>query len=221
MAEQAVVHAFAIRNGVAKPLDLDHPEEPAPDYVWVHVNLSAPPGQRWMKEHSGMPPQLVSDFLNRAEEIEIHPFGHGTLLILEDRVKDFDHDTQDVSELHVWVEPGRIITGRWRPLSAVDRLRFRCEMGTPPATVLEFLRNGWKKSPPTWSASATRCTNPSTIWRTGSSPNEFSGMAGRLGVIRREMTTLRRRVAPLRQVMPRLMTCLPARENAEYRQRPG
>ena len=211
----ALIYGFAIKQGMATPYESGDEVGPDTQYLWCHVNLASESGQHWIRNAVGLPDQLVSSLCDRNEEHGVYSYGNGLMLVLEDRLKNFNGDPLDLGPLHVWVDQKRIITARWHPLAAPDRLRFRLQVGTAPHTpvglAIELLDE--------------IITDLETISRKAVAAiddledrildNDTFGMAAELGASRRQIIRLRRQVLPLRQVISRSMTQLPAWATAE------
>lgn len=208
MEEAGLVYAFAVRGEQAVAYHPSAPAEPH-DYNWVHVNLSTEPGRQWVLRHAGLPPQLAATFLDRTEEPGLQAFGNGCLIVLEDRLKDFDQSTQEMGELRLWVERGRVVTGRWKPLAATGRLRFRCQVGTAPASAVAMVGALLEEIAADVEAIANRTRRRLDVLEDEVLENVADGIAGELGAIRREAIKLRRRVLPLRQLLGQLATAFP------------
>ena len=215
MDEVALIYGFAIKAGAAHPYHSGETVEADTDYVWYHVNLASESGLHWIKSHANLPPQLISTFCDRNEENGVYPFGSGLMIVVEDRLKMFGDDPLDLGHLHIWIEAKRIITARWHPLAAPDRLRFRLQVGLPPRTsvglVIELLEeivtdleNIGRKTLNTIDALEDRVLD-----------NESKGIAAEIGAARRQVIRLRRQVLPLRQVIARAAADLPNWATAE------
>lgn len=203
--EMGLVYAFAVAGGEARPILTDPDAARGADYVWYHVNLATEPGRRWIDDRAGLPAKLASSLADRAVEPGLYPFGNGVMLALEDRLREFDHNTQELSEIHVWVEARRVISLRWRPLAATDRLRFRLEVGKAPESATGLAIDLLAEI----AADIESLTNKTRI-RLDSIEDRVlddvaAGIAGELGAIRREAIKLRRRVLPLREVVHALV----------------
>ena len=215
MDEVALVYGFAITDGVASPNHNGAAVADDVDYVWCHVNLASESGLHWVKSHANLAAQLVSAFCDRNEENGIYSFGTGILLVVEDRLKSFGDDPLELGPLHVWVEPKRIITARWHPLAAPDRLRFRLQVGASPQSsvglaiellveIVNDLENIGRKTISTIDALEDRVLD-----------NESTGIAAEIGAARRQVIRLRRQVLPLRQIIARAAADLPHWASAE------
>ncbi|MEO5337637.1 MAG: hypothetical protein H7841_12190 [Magnetospirillum sp. WYHS-4] len=203
--DMGLVYAFSVAGGKATAILADSAAADEADYVWYHVNLATEPGRRWLDGHAGLPPQLVSSLVDRSEEPGAYPFGTGLMLVLEDRLREFDHNTQELSELHVWIEPRRVITLRWHPLSATDRLRFRLEVGGAPATAMALSIDLMGEIVTDIEGIAGRTRDRLDVLEDRVLDDVSAGIAGELGAIRREAIKLRRRILPLREVASTLV----------------
>lgn len=210
LGEAGMVYAFAVKDGKARAHRPLAGEGADFDFAWIHVNFATEPGRQWLLRHSGLPPQLASMMLDKNEDAGAQVFGSGCLIVLEDRQRDFDADGGEMAEIHVWLEPGRLITGRWKPLAATDRLRFRLQVGDAPPTasalffdlleeIVADLENFGRKVRRRFDALEDMVLD-----------DAVEGIAGELGAIRREAIKLRRRAMPLRQLFTRLQNTLPA-----------
>lgn len=210
LGEAGMVYAFAVKDGKARAHRPLAGEGADFDFSWIHVNFATEPGRQWLLRHSGLPPQLASMMLDKNEDAGAQVFGSGCLIVLEDRQRDFDADGGEMAEIHVWLEPGRLITGRWKPLAATDRLRFRLQVGDAPPTasalffdlleeIVADLENFGRKVRRRFDALEDMVLD-----------DAVEGIAGELGAIRREAIKLRRRAMPLRQLFTRLQNTLPA-----------
>lgn len=210
LGEAGMVYAFAVKDGKAqahRPL-ADGAQDA--DFVWIHVNFATEPGRQWLMRQSGLPVQLASMMLDRNEEPGAQVFGTGCLIVLEDRLRDFDADGGELAEIHVWLEQNRLITGRWKPLAATDRLRFRLEVGEAPPTAAALFFHLLEETVADLESFGRRVRRRFDALEDQVLEDAVDGVAGELGAIRREAIKLRRRAMPLRQLFARLQNTLPA-----------
>lgn len=209
--EAGIVYAFAVKDGRAtafRALAADAAARDA-DYLWIHVNLATEPGRQWVLKHSGLAPQLASTLLDRNEDVGAQVLGNGCLIILEDRLREFDAAAQDLADLHLWLAPDRLITARWRPLAATDRLRFRLEVGAAPATAAALFLALLEENIADIEAVGRKIRRRFDMLEDAVLDDELDGIAGELGAIRRDAIKLRRRAMPLRLLLARAQNALP------------
>lgn len=210
--EAGIIYAFAMRGGRATAFRPALAAEAAKDadYLWIHVNLSTEPGRQWILRHSGLAPQLASTLLDRNEELGAQVLGNGCLIVLEDRLREFDSDAQELSDLHLWLEPNRLITARWKPLAATDRLRFRLEVGAAPNTAAALFMALLEENIADIEGIGRKVRRRFDVLEDSVLDDAVDGIAGELGSIRRDAIKLRRRSMPLRLLLARLQNALPA-----------
>ena len=209
MDEVALLYGFAVKAGIPTPYHGGDPMPEFSDYIWCHVNLATEAGRHWVQSHSGLSPQLASAFCDKTEEDGVYPYGTGVLIVVEDRLKDFVHDPLDLGLLHIWIEPRRIITGRWHSLAAPDRLKFRLQVGTAPVSsfglgiellneIVTDLETMGRKVLDTVDGLEDRVLGSQT-----------TGLASEIGTVRRQIVRLRRRIVPLRQIIAKAASEMP------------
>ncbi len=211
MEEAGLIYAFAVTAGKAVPYR-PQSTQPAPqaDYVWIHVNLSTEPGRQWILRHSGLPAQLANTLLDRNEDDGAQVFGNGCAVVLEDRLREFDDDALALSELHMWLEAKRLITMRWRPLAATDKIRFRLEVGEAPKSASALFMALLEENVADIEALGRRIRRRFDLLEDQVLDDAVGGIAGELGSVRRDAIKLRRRAIPLRQLLTRLQMVMPA-----------
>ena len=207
--EAGIVYAFAVRDGQAEPFRPMTGEAADADYQWIHVNLATEPGRQWILKHSGLPPQLASTLLDRDEELGAQVFGNGCLIQLEDRQREFDAEAQQLGDLRLWLSPNRLITARWRPLAATERLRFRLQVGAAPGSASALFLALLEESIADMEAVGRKIRRRFDAVEDQVMDDELDGIAGDLGAIRRDAIKLRRRALPLRILLARLQNTLP------------
>ena len=210
LGEAGMVYAFAVKNGQAQPHRPVADGAIDADFTWIHVNFATEPGRQWLMRQSGLPAQLASMMLDKNEEPGAQVFGSGCLIVLEDRLRDFDADGGELAEIHIWLEPNRLITGRWRPLAATDRLRFRLEVGQSPPTASALFFDLLEETVADLESFGRKVRRRFDALEDEVLDDAVDGVAGELGAIRREAIKLRRRAMPLRLLFARLQNTLPA-----------
>lgn len=203
-----LVYAFAVTDGKAS-IFLPASAPPPADYLWYHVNLATEPGRQWLMRQAGLPPQLASILADRNETPETQLLGSGCLIVVEDRLKEFSGDAHQLSELRLWLEPSRLISARWRPLAATDRMRFRLEVGDAPPTASALYLDLMEEIVADTEAVGRKIRHRFDVLEDDVLDDATAGVAGELGAIRRDAIKLRRRCLPLRGLLGRLQNILP------------
>ena len=102
-------------------------------FRWVHLNLSDQRSLRWLDEEAVLPPIIHALMMKRDSHQRFAIEGDTVGLVLHDFERDFESATIGrIGGLHVALQPGLIITGRYRPLHSADIFRERLEGGHTP-----------------------------------------------------------------------------------------
>lgn len=208
-AADGIICAFVVKDDLAQMVDPSRESiDPSADYVWLHLNLATQPGRRWIMTESGLPQGLASAFLDPHLDHSVEPMRNGVLLAIEDRERALDSDLSDMTQLRVWIEPHRLISGRWRPVAAAHQIQFRLQVGKPPpnaaglaADLIESLTADMESLVRAFSHRLD--TIEDQILDGG-----IDGVAAELGAIRRDAIRTRRRAHSLRHVVVRLSEIL-------------
>lgn len=208
MSEQDGLIAAAVLDGEGGGREIGWPEietwTPDAGVLWIHLDWLGERARRWLAESSGLDPVVRQSLLQeevRPRELKV---GDAMLVVLRGVNLNPGADPEDMVGVRVWLEPNRIISLRHRRLMAVNDLREALAAGTGPKGPGEFLY-----------ALADRL-----VARMGPVIGELddqvdeleeqilvaqsSELRTRLSEIRRGAISLRRYLAPQRDVMSRL-----------------
>jgi len=107
--------------------------------LWAHLDYSEDDVRNWLYEESGLD-QTVCDAL-LAEETRPRHFLHGEGIMLSMRGVNFNpgSDPEDMVSVRVWIEPGRIISMRQRRVRSVEDLAEALESGRGPCDPGDFI----------------------------------------------------------------------------------
>jgi len=172
--------------------------------LWVHLDRRGTHTEQWLEENSGIDPLICQTLLQEEVRPRVLPLGDAMLVILRGVNLNPGADPQDMVGVRVWLEADRIISLRHRRLMAVNDLREAVEAGVGPTGPGNFLH----------------CLADRLIDRMGPVINELddrvdqledevltehsAALRSEIGEIRREAISLRRYLAPQRDVMSRL-----------------
>jgi len=111
---------------------------------WIHLDLTDPRAQGWLRDHSGIDETIVDALLDvdtRPRSV-LHP--NGVLAILRGVNLNAGEEAEDMVAIRIWLEPGRIITTRRRMLQSVRALAEEAHAGKGPTGSADFLiRLAW------------------------------------------------------------------------------
>jgi zinc transporter len=115
------------------------PPSDAP-FRWVHLNLSDVRSLRWLEDEAKLPPTIHALMLKRDSHQRFAIEGDTAGLVLHDFERGLDAESfARIAGLHVALQPGILITGRYKPLHSADIFRERLEGGQNPEDATEAL----------------------------------------------------------------------------------
>jgi len=137
-----LVFAFILDgNGGGKRLDFDrvktwHPEDGT---LWLHLDYTGHSAKQWLCDESGIDPVIVESLTT--EETRPRSLIHkgGMLLILRGVNLNPGAEPEDMISIRLWIDAGRIVTLRHRHVMAIDDIRQAVEAGSGPAGPGAFL----------------------------------------------------------------------------------
>lgn len=91
--------------------------------LWLHFNLNDTRARHWIETCDRLPPSARALFLASDPRIQTERTGKGFMGVLGDLNYEFDTDPDGFGLLRIYVDQHCVISGRRRPLKAIDRLR--------------------------------------------------------------------------------------------------
>jgi zinc transporter len=99
--------------------------------TWQHLDYSLP-GSRKRLQSEGLPLHVVNTLTRLESRPLTMPVGAGLMVILRGINRNAGADPEDMVSLRVWLEQGRIISVRQRPVKAAQTLHDDLEAGQGP-----------------------------------------------------------------------------------------
>lgn len=128
-----LIWGFDFQDGAARPVyAVAAPEDGAPAFRWLHLNLADVRIQRWIGACPLLPAQ-ARDLL-----LSLDPRPHGLAdgaaiaFVLPDIERDFDDGEPRLAPLRFALLPGLMITARLHPIRSADVLREKITAGAAP-----------------------------------------------------------------------------------------
>lgn len=172
--------------------------------AWVHLDRKAPASHEWLREHSGLPPLVVEALLQEETRPRLAAVDNGLLVILRGVNLNPGADPLDMVSIRLWMDDTRVISLRGPKLMAVQDIRDALAAGAGPRRPGEWLA--------TLAAQLTARLGPvlgdlderlDTVEEALIDTHRREYRQHLIG-IRREGITLRRYIAPQREVLARL-----------------
>jgi zinc transporter len=202
-----LLHALLLDgNGGAKPVEPAEIEtwRPEDGLLWLHLDVADKLPVRWMRATLGLD-RVVVEALNadetRPRSLNI---GDGLLAVLRGVNMNPGEDPEDMVSIRLWIERDRIVSTRRRKLLSVQDLREQLQRGTGPKTAGEFLASLIGRLADRIGGFFDAIEeNLSSIEETGSDA-DVQTRRHALAVLRRQIASVRRFVAPQRDALDRL-----------------
>jgi len=138
-----LIHAFVLDGqGGGEPLDWDGIErwQPAHGVLWVNLDYQGQDSQAWLGMRSGVDPVIRDALLDRDPRPRALAVGDSLLLILRGINLNQGAEPEDMVSVRCWIEPGRIITMRHRPVRVLKTIAADLQRGAGPRTPGQFVR---------------------------------------------------------------------------------
>lgn len=137
-----LLHALLLdRNGRAAVLEPDDIEKWRPEngVLWLHINVAENPPREWLQDTIGLEPFVVEALSADETRPRSLTLGDGLLAVLRGVNTNPGDDPEDMVSIRVWIERDRIVSTRRRKLLSVQDLEQHLEQGIGPRTSGEFL----------------------------------------------------------------------------------
>lgn len=224
---EGLVCAFLMDGeGGARPVGWDEVRRWTPEMgeIWIHLDYTDATSATYIREESGIDAIAAGGLL--AEESRPRTIEHGDAVLVTLRGVNLNpgQRPEDMISIRCWIEPRRMISTKHRSLQSVDALSERMTGPAKPKSVSELFHLL------TDQLSARVDDAVSLIDETVDELEEAAldgatasgrGIEHELGRMRRRAITLRRFLAPQREALSALQTCVGPftdRERAHFRE---
>lgn len=195
---------------------------PEQGVLWVHLERNHPEAQRWVLEHSGVEPAVAESLLAEESRPRLAVVGEALTVNLRGVNLNPGADPEDMVSLRMWLEPRRIITLRQRHLMSIQDLREALAAGRGPRDAGDFLARTAEQLIERMTPVIDDLGEAVDDLENALVDEAGGNVRGPLAEQRRRAITLRRYLAPQREVLARLQTeavpWLAARQRAELRE---
>ncbi len=108
-------------------------------FQWYHLNVLEEEARSWLKDESGISEIVIKELISEETRPRVLKDEDGILLNLRGLNLNPDSEEEDMVSLHIWIEPGRIITTRSERVFTIDDIDKSYQSGAGPRTIAEFL----------------------------------------------------------------------------------
>ncbi|RCW47741.1 zinc transporter ZntB [Halanaerobium sp. MA284_MarDTE_T2] len=108
-------------------------------FLWYHLNVGTEETRTWLKNKSGLSEIVIQELISEETRPRILKDDDGILINLRGLNFNADSDEEDMVSLHMWIEPGRIITSRSERVLTMDEIDKSYDAGAGPLSINDFL----------------------------------------------------------------------------------
>lgn len=172
--------------------------------LWVHLDRRTGQTANWLHDKSGIDPVIRETLLQEETRPRVLTLDEAMLVILRGVNLNPGADPQDMVGVRIWLEPNRIISLRHRRLMAVNDLREAIEAGTGPTGPGDLLHRLADRLIDRMGPVINELDDRVDELEDAVLAEHSTALRTKIGEIRREAISLRRYLAPQRDVMSRL-----------------
>ncbi len=190
--------------------------------LWVHLDRMGTDSQHWLLEKSGLSPIVAEALLEEETRPRIMVLDDSLFLTLRGVNLNAGADPEDMISIRLYIEANRVITVRHRPLMTIQDIQSSLEANNGPRNTGEFLtvltdRLMERMAP------VVRQLDEAIDEAEEQIIGEASyQLRSQLGILRRQVISLRRYISPQRDVVSQLylapLTWLNATQRARLRE---
>lgn len=207
--QSGLVQAFLLdRQGSGQSLSPEQISQwqPHQGLLWVHVDYTNSEAVRWLQEETGLDPVVVEALTVTDTRPRCTPFGQSLLLLLRGVNLNPGAEPDDMVSIRLWVEQNRIISTRKRQLASVQDMVSAIQQQKAPLNSGEFIVDLvdhmiWRMSDTLENYDETLATLEERILS-----HDQRDVKAELSLLRRQIITLHRYLAPQRDALARLQT---------------
>ncbi len=172
--------------------------------LWLHLDYANETVQKWLREESGLSPISCEALVADESRPRIVPSGDSLLLILRGINCNPGADPEDMVSLRMWFEENRVITMRHRRVMAIEDIHKAIESGKGPRSSSDFLATISERIADRMGDVIADIDDTVDDLEDSVLTVESDELRPRLAGIRRQSISLRRYIAPQRDVLARL-----------------
>ncbi len=172
--------------------------------LWVHLDRTREAAQTWLNGEGNLDPVIAEALLAEETRPRTVPFNSGLLVILRGVNLNPGADPEDMVSIRIWLEQRRIVSLRSRPLMAIRDMIANVAAGTGPRDPGDFLVTITDKMMDRMSPVIAGLEDEADELEDQIVTAPSRELRVKLGALRRQAISLRRYLAPQRDVMTRL-----------------
>lgn len=204
-----VLQAFALDGrGGGRPLDVGGVAGWAPDQgvLWAVLDRHSPETEGWLRAVAGLPELLVTSMLTEEPRPRCTPVDGGLLVMLRGVNLIPGAEPDDMVALRGWFDDHRAILVRGRPVTAIEDVASSFREGGGPARSGELLVHLLEALTDRIDETAADLSEQADAIEAASSEERIEpGLRVRIAEVRSSCMTMRRHIAPQRDMVGRML----------------
>ena len=139
--EDGLVFSFILKGGSGQRLDWEQVKRwnPAQGILWLHLDFKNERVKKWLFEESGIDAVSCEALLAEETRPRVVASSHSLLLILRGVNCNPGADPEDMVSIRMWFDENRIITMRHRRVMAIEDINKSIGIGKGPDSANDFL----------------------------------------------------------------------------------
>ena len=202
-----LLHALLLdRKGGARSISADEIDNWRPEdgLLWLHLDVAEHSPGEWMQNALGLDPSVIEALSADETRPRSLNFRDGLLTVLRGVNLNPGEDPEDMVSIRLWIERDRIVSTRRRKLLSVQDLKEHLEQGTGPATSGEFLAAVIGRLADRIGAFFDTMEDRLSAIEEVDAGESVQTRRRSLALLRRQVASVRRFVAPQRDALDRL-----------------
>jgi zinc transporter len=193
-------------NGGGRIIDWDQLKQWSPEQgaLWLHLDYESEKVQKWLNEESGLNSISCEALLADETRPRILSSSDGLLLILRGVNCNPGADPEDMVSLRMWFDENRILSMRHRRVMAIEDIHRAIESGKGPSDSADFLITVAKRIADRMGDVIADIDDSVDELEDTVLTAESYELRPKLANLRRQTISLRRYIAPQRDVLARL-----------------
>ena len=201
------LHSYVLdRKGGRRIVDAAGVAEWTPDQglLWIHVDVNNEASRRWLEKDSGLPSATVQSLLALETRPRSQVDDDGSLVVLRGVNMNPGDDPEDMVSVRIWFERDRIISTRRRRLLSIQDIRAALDLGTGPKTSGEFLASLIGRLADRIGDFVNALEDRIADAEDRAEAGDFASSRRTNTLLRRQLASVRRFLAPQRDALDRL-----------------
>lgn len=209
MHESGLVSGYILgKDGTGKTAGWEDVRAFTPEQgiLWIHLDYRSEHVRDWLIRESGIDPLLCEALLAEETRPRVVSSGNALLLILRGVNCNPGEDPEDMVSLRLWIHDHRVISMRHRKVMAIDDVRKMVEAGNGPVSAGDFLVQVASRLVDRMGDIVSDIDDQVDELEDAVLTAESHEIRPKLAQLRRQSISLRRYIAPQRDVLARLQT---------------